>query len=111
MDVAHAAVIGGLVLLVLCIAAWLRAQWRFRRLLGAHHPELARKLDAGARIGFCQQGRHRQFAEAELRDAGERLRRSHRLLVPLIMLLVCVVTILIVFSSDPGDVDELFWIY
>lgn len=110
MDLAHAFVIGGLLLLVLCVGAWLHALWRFGRLLGARNPELARALDAGEQIRFCQQGRHRQFASAELRAAGERLLRSHRLLVPAIALLICVVTILIVLSSDPGD-DDILRIY
>lgn len=111
MDIAHAFVIGGLLLLALCLGAWLDAQRRFRRLLAEHHPELARELGAGERIRFCQQGRHRQFAAAELRAAGERLLRSHRLLVPAMMLLVCLVTLLIVFSSDPGNVDDTLWVY
>ncbi len=111
MDVAHAIVIGGLLLLALCVGAWLHASWKFGQLLRRHNPDLARELTAGERLRFCQQGRHRQFAAAELRAAGERLLRSHRLLVPAITLLICAVTLLIVFSSDPGDVDELFWIY
>ncbi len=111
MDVAHAFVIGGLLLLVLCVGGWLRALWRFGRLLEEHDPELARALDAGERIRFCQQGRHRQFASTRLRAAGEQLLKRHRLLVPAIALLVCVVTILIVFSSNPGNVEDLFWVY
>ena len=111
MEVAHAFVIGGLLLLVLCVGAWLRALWRFGRLLDEHDPRLARELDAGARIRFCQQGRHRQLDSTGLRAAGERFLATHRLLVPAIALLICVVTILIVFASNPGNVEELFWVY
>ncbi len=111
METVHAIVIGGLLLLVICVAAWLAEQRRFGRLLAAQHPELARELTAGERIRFCQLGRHRQFADAELRAAGERLRRRHRLLVPAITLLICLVTILIVLSSDPGNVDDTLWVY
>ncbi len=111
MDLAHAFVIAGLLLLALCVGAWLHALWRFGKLLGEYNPELARELNAGERIRFCQQGRHRLVASADLRAAGDWLLRSHRLLVPVISLLICLVTILIVFSSDPGNVDEIFWIY
>ena len=111
MDVAHALVIGGLLLLALCVGAWLRALRRFGRLLDEHEPGLGRDLDAGERLRFCQQGRHRQLAATELRAAGDRLLRRHRLLVPAITLLIFLVTIVIVFASDPGNVDEIFWVY
>ena len=108
------------VFLILCIVRFSQSHIRFNRILGEVAPAVLAEISAefsgggfkyfasGKCIEYCQTRRYRKLNNDALNLAGDRLVRSHQLLIPLITALILLITVLIVFSSDPGP-DANLW--
>lgn len=112
----HLFIIVLFVLLILCIALFCLSHIQFNRLLREISPEISVSLSGGGFkyfasakcIEYCQARHYRDLNNEALNMAGDRLVSGHQKLIPLITFLIFLISILTVFSSDPGP-DANLW--